>query len=775
MEKKLGVYLCEGCGIPDAVDMDELEKLATGKLKAAICRRHPFMCGTEGSGLIKSDIANEGVNTVVIAACSQRVNYDVFSYDPATVVMDRVNLREHVAWSQPAATAPEPAEGAEAPAEGAEAPAEGAAAPAGPVYNKSTQMVAQDYLRMGVAKAQKMLPPEPNIQELTKSVMVVGGGVTGMRAALDASSLGNPVILVEKSDALGGWSARMHKQLPTKAPFTDTEAPVADELVKQVQADSNIKVHLNAEVAKTEGAPGLYTCTIKSGSSETEEKVGTIVMAVGWSPYDATKLADKYGYGNLPNIVTNIEFEQMAKAGKITRPSDGKEAKSVLFVQCAGSRDPEHLPYCSSVCCMTSLKQAGYVRQQSADAKAYIIYKDMRTPGLYENYYKKAQNDPGVFLTKGEVGAIEDGGNGDLVVSVGNTFVGENIKIKADMVVLATGMVPNTKPVTHESKDLPVRTLAMDYADDAAGIKRPMGAPVLNLKYRQGPEVPTLEYGFPDSHYICFPYETQRTGIYAAGAVRSPMGIAQSLDDASGAALKAVQCLYLTANGMAVHPRAGDMTYPEFRLESCTQCKRCTEECPFGTLDEDEKGTPKPNPTRCRRCGVCMGACPQRIISFKNYSVDIIGSVIKAIDVPSDDSNELRIVCLMCENDAYPAMDMMGINRIQYTHNVRVVPVRCLGSVNIVWIADALSRGVDGILLAGCKYGENYQCHFIKGSEQCNKRMDNVGETLQKLMLEKERVTQIQVTVSDYAKLPEMIGKFVEDIKGMGPNPFKGF
>ncbi len=772
MDKKLGVYLCGGCGIPDAVDLERLAAAAEKK-KAAVCKTHPFLCGKEGSSLITADIQNEGVNTVVIAACSQRVNYDVFSYDPLNVVLERVNIREHVAWSQPKATEPE---AAEAPAEGAEAPAEGAeAAPTGPVYNESTQMVATDYLNMGIAKAMKMLPPEPNVQDITKTVMVVGGGVTGMRAALDASSLGYPVVLVEKSGALGGWSAKMHKQLPTKSPYTDTEAPAADGLIQQVGSDSNIKVYLNAEVTKTAGAPGMYDCTISSEGKESAEKIGTIVMAVGWSPYDATKLADKYGYGTVPNVVTNIEFEEMAKSGKIARPSDGKDAKSVLFVQCAGSRDPEHLPYCSSVCCMTSLKQAGYVRQASSDAKAYIIYKDMRTPGLYENYYKAAQNDPGIFLTKGEVGAIAAGPDGGVEVSIANTFVGEAVKIKADMVVLATGMVPNTKPLTHESKDLPIRTLAMDYADDAAGIKKPMGAPVLNLQYRQGPEVPTLEYGFPDSHYICFPYETQRTGIYAAGAVRSPMGVGQSLDDASGAALKAAQCLELTAAGKSVHPRAGDMTFPEFRLESCTQCKRCTEECPFGTLDEDEKGTPKPNPTRCRRCGVCMGACPQRIVSFKNYSVDIIGSVIKAVDVPAEDPDQLRVVCLMCENDAYPALDMMGINRLQYNHNIRIVPVRCLGSVNIVWIADALSKGVDGILLAGCKYGEDYQCHFIKGSEQCNKRMDNVGETLQKLMLEPERVKQIQVTVSDYAKLPEMMDGFVEEIKGMGPNPFKGF
>jgi quinone-modifying oxidoreductase subunit QmoB len=774
MDKKLGVYICEGCGIKDAVDTDKLVEVGTKK-KAVVSKSHPFLCGSEGAAMIKADMEGEAaVNTICIAACSPRVNYDVFDWGP-DVIVERANIREHVAWAQPGAVMPEPVEAAEGEAA---APAEGEAAeaaPAGPVYNASTQMMAVDYTAMGIAKAMKMFPPEPNIQDLTKTVMVVGGGITGMKSALEVSDMGYRAIVVEKSDTLGGWSAKMHKQLPTKYPFTDLETPVAHKLKEQVEADSNIKVYLNAEVLETDGAPGIYKCTIKSGGSESTEDVGTIIQATGWSPYDATKLTEKYGYGELKNVVTSMELEEMAKGGKITRPSDGKEAKSVLFVQCAGSRDAEHLPYCSSVCCMTSLKQATYVRQQSGDAKAYIIYKDMRTPGQFENYYKKAQDDPGVFLTKGEIVSITDAGGDNLLVEMANTLVGESVAIKADLVVLATGMVPNSKPEGFESKDLLIRTLAKEYEDDAAKVVKPVASSALNLKYRQGPEVPTLEYGFADSHYVCFPYETQRTGIYMAGAGRQPMPSGFALDDASGAALKAIQCIELTSKGMAVHPRAGDMTFPEFRLESCTQCKRCTEECPFGTLDEDEKGTPKPNPNRCRRCGVCMGACPQRIVSFKNYSVDIIGSMIKAFDVPEDDKDQLRIVCLMCENDAYPALDMLGINRLTYHNNIRFVPVRCLGSVNIVWIADALSRGVDGILLAGCKYGEDYQCHFIKGSEQCNKRMDNVQETLQKLMLERERVEQIAVTMADYKKLPDMIDKFVQSIHDMGPNPFKGF
>jgi len=252
------------------------------------------------------------------------------------------------------------------------------------------------------------------------------------------------------------------------------------------------------------------------------------------------------------------------------------------------------------------------------------------------------------------------------------------------------------------------------------------GDAMLNLAYRQGPELPVFKYQFPDSHFICFPYETRRTGIYAAGCVRAPNDSQASQFDAAGAALKAMQCVELARRGETVHPRWGDMSFPDFALQRCTQCKRCTEECPFGTLNEDVKGTPQLNPTRCRRCGICMGACPERIISFKDYSVDIVSSMIKAVHVPDEFEEKPRLLGFLCENDAYPALDTAGLQRLRHSALIRFIPVRCLGSVNSVWIADALSRGFDGVLLIGCKSGGDYQCHFIRGSELMATRSKNV-------------------------------------------------
>jgi quinone-modifying oxidoreductase subunit QmoB len=149
--------------------------------------------------------------------------------------------------------------------------------------------------------------------------------------------------------------------------------------------------------------------------------------------------------------------------------------------------------------------------------------------------------------------------------------------------------------------------------------------------------------------------------------------------------------------------------------------------------------------------------------------------MVKAIDVPDEDEEKYRIVAFVCENDAGPALDMAGLQKLKYSADIRFIQVRCLGSVNTIWIADAMSKGIDGVLLIGCKYGDDYQCHFVKGSELCNRRMENVAETLNKLRLEPVRVQQIQFSIDEYNKIPQVINDFMKTIEGVGFNPMKGF
>ncbi len=604
----------------------------------------------------------------------------------------------------------------------------------------------------------------------------MGAGIAGLTAASEAAAAGYEVLLVEKEDTLGGKALGWRKSFPTKAPWTDLEDNPVEALIKSVTANSKITIKTGVEVARIGGAPGNFAVSFKPAGSKSEwdapakvavdeqelidkgqkedpnaglQKytevdpqatiVGSVVLATGWKPADVSQY-EHLGYGRLKNVVTNVEFEQLAKAGKVPA--------SVAFVQSPGGADDDKdFPYCNSVTSMVALKQAQYVCTDNSEGKAYILYQHMRTPGHMELFYKSAQQNDGIFMTKANVMKVEENG-GKLAVSAENTLLGENIVLDVDMVVLAAGMEPTT---LYENS--------------------------INLAYRQGPAFSDLDLfdGYADSHFICFPYETRRTGVYTCGGVRKAETIDETIDDATGAALKAIQCLESTDRGVSVHPRSGDATYPEFFMQRCTQCKRCTEECPFGALDDDAKGTPLPNPTRCRRCGTCMGACPERIIGFKDYNIDLIGSMVKAVEVPEDDEDRLRIIVFVCENDAYPALDMSGMKRNGINHMIRFIPVRCLGSVNMAWIRDSLSAGMDGAMLLGCTYGDNYQCHFVKGSEIANKRMENIGDTLSSLGLESERCAAEQVAITDYDKIPQILNDFVDQIVEMGPNPFKGF
>jgi quinone-modifying oxidoreductase subunit QmoB len=720
MEKKFGVYLCKGCGIGDAIDFESLTKIIKKEGKIQHIKEHDILCSPEGRDLILEDLKpeGEGINSLVIAACSPRVKYEELDFP--NVLVERCNIRELVAWTQ------EP-------------------------KAEETQALAEDYLRMYCSRVKKSELPEPYQTECDKTIMVIGGGAAGLSAALEAANDGYQVLLVEKEAELGGYGAKMYRQTPSSYPFTTLQEPTVLKKIKEVQSHPNIRVMTGAAIEKIEGQPGLLDAHIQTNGNLETIRVGSIVLAAGSKPYDATKLAH-LGYGVSQDVITNLEMEELAKKGRIVRPSDGKAPQTVAFIQCAGSRDPEHLPYCSDFCCLTSLKQALYVRQQNPEAVAYILYKDIRTPGQTELFYKEAQSDPGVMLTKAEVTGVTQGAGGKLLVNAQESLLGDNVAFEADLVVLATGLVPVT-----------------------------LDEPIINLEYRQGPGLPETEVynGFADSNFICFPYETRRTAVYAAGGVRQAMTIPMAMEDGVGAACKAIQAVEHVAAGMAVHPRAWDETFPDPFMQRCTSCKRCTEECPFGAIEEDEKGTPFFKINRCRRCGTCMGACPERIVIFKDLNVDLIGSMIKAIDVPEiededDPAPPFRVVGLICENDALPALDAVAMHRLNVDSTIRFIPLRCMGSFNMEWIKIALNNGIDGMVLLGCKYGDDYQCHFAKGSELCAYRLTKLSETLDKLGLEADRVQQLQIAISDFDTLPQTLSDFVARVVEIGPNPFKG-
>ncbi|MDR3320450.1 MAG: hydrogenase iron-sulfur subunit [Desulfovibrio sp.] len=701
---------------------------------------------------IKVDITSQKLDGVLLCGASSRA--DVCRLP---VQVEYVNLREQcvLSYKNPDGSPPDYAAGAP----------------------EALAIMARDYVNMGVVKLQKSEMPNPAAVIGVERILVIGGGISGLTAAVEAAAMGYEVVLVEKSGQLGGAAVNIPVASPFGSNWTDKQAINLNMKISAVTGHPQITVYLNAQMEKLGGQPGEFKASVATMQGSVSVDVGAVVLTTGWKALDDKYLAPM-GLGKIPLVVSAAQFGKMMLAGSVsarriafvldtTLAEDAvrEAAQHAVGPDKFGGADAtaeeagdkfvkedleniRHLAYSNAVNSVGILRLANSVCEQTNDAtQAYILYKNMTVPGILERFYKTMQDRPGVMMTKADVTAIRESG-GHVVVECRNTLLGMDFDLDVDMVVLPTGMVPTT-------------------AKDA----------VVQFDYRQGPDFPDLQLvdGFVDSNYICFPYETRRTGVYAAGCVRQPMTMDSCEEDARGAVLKAAQCVEAASHGVAVHPRSGDMSRPVFNFVRCTQCKRCTEECPFGALDDDEKGTPKLNPARCRRCGICFGACPERVISFANYNIDQIGSMIREVFVPRDFKKEgPRVLILACENDAYPALDMAGMRGNTWNPYARIIPVRCLGSVNAIWVSDAMSKGFDGIMLLGCKYGADYQCHFVKGSEICARRKENIVETLNRLGVQPERVEQLEVAIDEYDNIPDLIDGFVNRIIEMGPNPFKG-
>ena len=539
MDKNYGTYICTGCGIGEALDVEAMTEAASELGMEA--KTHEALCGSAGREMLEAD-KNDGVNTFVVCACSRRVMQDEFNLGDGTITV-RGNIREQAAWCK------------EQPSDDKDQE----------TIDEFSNEMACDYVRIAITQAQKTALPEPfQLETMSRKILVMGGGIAGLTAAKEAAESGYEVTIVEKADVLGGKALGWTKQFPMKAPYKDLEEPTIGALVADIEGNDKITVKTATEVARIGGAPGDFDVSFKAAGTKSNwdapakvgvdeqdkidkgemedpnadyehytavnpdsEKYGAVILATGWIPSDVSEF-EHLGYADNDKVVTNAEFEKMVKEGQISG------LNSVAFVQSPGGEEHDmDFPYANSVTSMVALKQAKYVREANADAKAYILYQHMRTPGNMEMFYKGIQEDDGIFLTKATVTGVEASGSG-CAVAAKDTLLGEDLNLDVDLVVLAAGMEPTTK---HENS--------------------------INLAYRQGPAFLDLDLfdGYSDSHFICFPYETRRTGVYTCGGVRKAMNMEETIDDATGAALKAIQAMECADRGVAVHPRSGDQTY----------------------------------------------------------------------------------------------------------------------------------------------------------------------------------------------------------------------
>jgi heterodisulfide reductase subunit A/quinone-modifying oxidoreductase subunit QmoB len=672
-------------------------------------------------------------------------------------------------------------------------------------------------IQMSVARARLLEPLEPVTVPGINSVLIVGGGTAGLHTAVSLVEMGKKVYLVEKESGVGGKVASLRRLFPRICdPLCGLEFAL-----QKLQESHRAEILTLSEVKSLSGAPGNFEAVIcrrpryvfedrcqgcgecaqvcpvirpqkvssfnnvPSGAQvcpvnlpekvtsfnnvplarkaihpsepmafpsafvverrfcppdcrkcadacpaqalnlddqggETVIKVGGVLITTGWDGYPLEKV-EEYGYGVYPNVVSNLEMEAVAE-----NPPGLKE---VGFIQCAGSRDERHLDYCSAICCSATLKQVLHLKEIRPDVKCHIFYQDIRTPGFDEELYQKAKALDGVLFIRGNPSTVKPGENGKLQVRAEDTFSGTEISLELDLLVLAGGMIPS------------------------AGTREISG--LLKL--------PLTSHGFFEAHLPCHPEESQKTGIRVGGSCRGPMGIAASIESSHRAAM---DVLPFAAETIRIEP-----AYPVLNLAKCDKCKRCIEECPYASYSFDPTGFPALDLTKCRQCGNCMGICPLSAISMRNLTIAQLAAQIRAIKTSFLPKEEPVILAFLCRNDAYfAAREAMDLN-LGVPPNVFTLKLPCAGSVNNALIADALAFGIDGILIAGCK---DSQCHFIKGNQLVKTRSEDLADKLKKMVVEPGRVRLESLEIRDSVRYAALIRDYVEELKKMGPNPFKG-
>jgi len=404
-QPRIGVYICHcGFNIAATVDVEAVAEFARHLPGVTIARNYMYMCSEPGQNLIKQDIAEYGLKSVVVASCSPRMHEPTFrkAAQMGGVNFGRVemaNIREQCSWVHKD-------------------------------RHEATEK-AKALVASAVAKAAYLEPLEQREVGVTSGAVVIGGGVAGLVAALDVADAGYPTYIVEKSDHLGGRVADLNRTFPELEPVSDWLPSV----IERVQEHPNIAVFLNARVEKVEGYVGNFR--VKVSERPEPFSVGAMIVATGYNVFDP-KRKPEFGYGRYPQVVTTLEMEKRLAEGNLT--VNGKTPKDIVFVKCVGSRDVQlGNPYCSRVCCMVSAKQARLIKEQLPDSHVTVFYMDVRTFGKRgEEFYDEARN-AGILYRRGNAAEIYRKGD-RVVVRVEDTFLRRTLEHEADLVVLAVGM-----------------------------------------------------------------------------------------------------------------------------------------------------------------------------------------------------------------------------------------------------------------------------------------------------------------------------------------------
>jgi len=567
-EPRIGVYVCWcGTNIAKMVDVEAVTKEVSTLPNVVLSKNYKYMCSDPGQGLIIKDIKSHSLNRVVVAACSPRIHELTFrnACEKAGInpyLFEMANIREQDSWVHTD-------------------------------RNEATKK-AIDLVIGAIRRVRYHEPLQKRSVNVDPATLVIGGGISGMTAALEIANAGKKVYLLERTDHLGGQVARFDLTFPHLSSAQQMIRP----MIQRVENHPMINVFLKTELKEVSGYIGNFKAKlVNTVSGQHEVTFGNIIAAVGLKPFDPSVI-EEYGYGKFPDVITSLEFEDNLRAGRILTKY-GKEPRNVAIIHCVGSRNKKYHEYCSRVCCMVALKFVHEIRAALPDANIFEIYADMRAYGKgHEEFYAMTTHKQIIFLMYDQQKSLplireayrDD--NCNMLIEMHELLSGIDIEVPVDMVILMVNMEAH---------------------DNVKEVVRTIGVSLCGNQF------------FIEKHPKLDPVATTTGGVFIVGTCQGPKDIPDSVAQAKAAAARILATI---AQGSV----PVEVTTAMVNESLCCGCQTCISVCPYTAVSFDEaKKISVVNEVLCKGCGTCGGCCPAGAITSKHFTDRQILSEIEGI------------------------------------------------------------------------------------------------------------------------------------------------
>jgi heterodisulfide reductase subunit A len=553
-EPRIGVFCCYcGINIGSIVDVPALAEFAKTLPNVVHTEHNLYTCSQDTQDKIKEAVKEHNLNRVIVASCTPRTHEPLFQNTIREAglnpyLFELTSTREHVSWVHK--NDPERA------------------------TEKAKHMVA-----MAVEKVRRNKLVQKTSVKCEKAALIIGGGIAGMTAALDLADQGFKAYIIEKESELGGNLRKIHDLLTEGDPQKELKI-----YIEKINNNPNIEVYSDAILENMSGYIGNFTATVRQGSESKELKVGTIIVATGAKEF---KPEGQYLYSHDARVMTQLEFDKKLH-------DEGFSGDNLVMIQCVGSRE-EGREYCSRVCCTEAIKNAIKVKELNPDANVYVLYRDIRTYGFREKFYRDAREKGVLFIryTAEKKPVVEKEGE-NIKVTVYNPNIDKKLVIRPDVVVLSAATVPY-----EENEEL------------AQVLKVPL----------------TSQNFFMEAHMKIKPVDFAAAGIFLCGTCHSPKFIDETISQASGAASRAITLMSkeeLFTEGVAA----------VVDEERCTGCGLCEQNCAYDAIKVDEEtGIAEVNEVLCMGCGACSCICPSNVPYLRQFEPkQLIAMVDKALE-----------------------------------------------------------------------------------------------------------------------------------------------